>query len=526
MATMRPRPNRREADSGGDRQSRGLSQKEHEVMLDVRIDAAMICDGTGNPWYRGDIGVRDRRIATLGVVKERGRKKIIGSGLVVCPGFVDVHTHADHIVERPTADNMLRQGVTTVVSGNCGGSGFPIKDTLDRVEAARPAINYATLLGHATIRRRVMGMAGRKPTRKELSEMCRLAEQAMREGAVGMSTGLFYVPGAYAKLDEFVEISKAIAAHGGVYATHKRSAGGKMFDAIREAATIGKRAGISIEISHLKVLHKRGRTRKSRVDEAIAVVARYREDGIDVTYDLHPYPATFTSLAAVAIPPWVSTDGKLKERLRNASIRKRIRGDVASNIAWIGGADRITIARFAPDTSAEGKSLADAARRRRRDPVATAMDMIVEGSPSCVFHALRPADVSKIICSANAMIASDGGIVPTRTGVVHPRNYGTFPRVLREYVRESKLMSLEEAVRKMTSLPARKFGIRDRGVLAVGMKADVVLFDPKTVGEKATFDNPHAFPVGIKHVIVNGSVAWNGRSISRRRAGESIRHCS
>jgi N-acyl-D-amino-acid deacylase len=493
-------------------------------MLDVRIDDAKICDGTGNPWYRGDIGIADGRIAAIGVVGERARTIINAQRLAASPGFVDVHTHADAIIQRPQADNMLRQGVTTVVSGNCGGSGFPIKDTLDRVEAVRPAINYATLVGHGAIRRTVMGTANRKPTGRELAEMCLLADQAMREGAVGMSTGLFYVPGAYAKAPEIVEIAKAIAAHGGIYASHVRSAAGGVFEAIREAASIGKRAGISVEIAHMKVLHRRGHTKKSRAAEAVAAIARHREEGVDITYDLYPYTASSTSLAAVAIPPWVSKDGKLTERLQDGAIRRKIRAEAAGNIAWVGGAPNITIARFAPDKSLEGTSLADVARKRKRDVVTTAMDMIVEGEPGCLFHAMRPEDVATILRSENAMIASDGGIVPSRTGVVHPRNYGTFPRVLREYVRETGLLRLEEAVRKMTSLPARKYGMRDRGMLAVGMKADIVLFDPKTIGDRATFDSPHTFPVGIRHVIVNGQVEWNGRSLSRRRAGEVIRH--
>jgi len=492
-------------------------------MLDILIEGAKICDGTGNPWYRAEVGIKEDRIAAIGVLKERARKKIAAGGLVLCPGFVDVHTHADGILECPTADNMLRQGVTTVISGNCGGSGFPIREVLDKVEAVRPAINYATLVGHGTIRRRVMETADRKPNRKELAEMRRLAEQAMREGAVGMSTGLFYVPGAYAELDELVEVSKVVAAHGGVYASHKRSAGGKMFEAIREAATIGKKANIPIEISHLKVLHKRGRTKKDRADEALAAIVQYREEGVDVTYDLHPYPATFTSLAAVVIPPWCCKDGKLKERLQDDAIRKQIRDDVAGNIGWIGGGGKITIATFPPDASVEGKSLAEVARLRKRNVVTTAMDMIVEGGPSCIFHALRPGDVRKIVCSDYAMIASDGGIVASREGVVHPRNYGTFPRILREYVREGKLMRLEEAVRKMTSLPARKFGILDRGLIAVGMKADLVLFDPETVADRATFEEPHAFPVGIATVIVNGGIAWNGTTISKQRTGQVIR---
>ena len=492
-------------------------------MLDILIRNARICDGTGNPWYRGDVGLKDDRIVIIGTVTEKAQSEILADGLILCPGFIDVHTHSDGIIDTPSADNVLRQGVTTVVSGNCGGSGFPVREMLDKVEAAGPAINYATLVGHGTLRRRAMGMASRKPTSQELDEMRGLAEQAMREGAVGISTGLFYVPGAYAEVDELAQVSEVIAAHGGVYASHKRSAGGRIFEAIQEAAAVGQKANIPIEISHLKILHKRGRTKKDRVDEAIAAIARYREEGIDITYDLHPYPATFTSLSAVVIPPWVSKDGMLKERLQNRAIRREIRDEVASNIGWIGGGDKITIARFSADPSVDGTTLGDVARARRRSVANTAMDMIVEGSPSCIFHALRSEDVRKIICSENAMIASDGGVVPSRDGVVHPRNYGTFPRVLREYVREQNLMSFEEAVRKMTSLPARKFGLPDRGHIALGMKADLVLFDPETVADRATFEAPHAFPTGISHVLVNGSIAWDGEKISERRTGQVIR---
>ncbi len=492
-------------------------------MLDILIDGARVYDGTGNPWYVAGVGIRSGRIAAIGTLRERARKKINGAGLALCPGFVDVHTHAEGIVECPAAGNVLRQGVTTVVAGNCGGSGFPIRKFLDKVEAAGPAVNFATLVGHGTIRARVMAMAQRKPTRKELVQMRRLAERAMREGALGMSTGLFYVPGAYAAVGERVELSKVSSAHGGLYASHKRSAGGKLFEALAEAATIGRKADIPIEISHLKVLHKRGRTRRSRAEDALAAITRHRQDGVEMTCDVHPYPATYTGLSSVTIPPWVSKDGRLKERLQDGAVRRRIRDEVAGKIAWIGGAGKFTIASFSPDRSLEGKSLAEIARLRKRSAVATAMDLIVEGRPSCVFHALRPEDVRRVVTSEHSMIASDGGVVPSRKGVVHPRNYGTFPLVLGQYVRERKLMSLEEAVRKMTSLPARKFGIRDRGLIAPGMKADVVLFDPATVGAPATFEDPHQFPVGIKRVIVNGHVAWNGRSLSRKRAGEVIR---
>jgi len=363
-------------------------------VLDLLIRDATVCDGTGNPWYRADIGVKGDRIAALGVVSDKARKTIRARGQIVCPGFVDVHTHTDGIAECPSAANMLRQGITTVISGNCGSSALPVKALLDKVAASRPAINFATLVGHGTVRSRAMGgPMQRRPTRAELKQMCRLTERAMRDGAVGMSTGLFYVPGAYAKLDEIVGVSKVVSAHGGVYASHKRSAGGKLFEALKEAATIGKKTGIPVEISHLKVLHKKGRTRKDRVAEALAAIARYREQGVDMTCDLHPYTATCTSLSAVAIPPWVSKGGMLKAHLRTRAVRRRIRSAVASNIAWIGGPEKIAIASFKADPSLNGGTLAGAARARKQDPVEAAMDLVVEGSPTCLFHALRQDDV-------------------------------------------------------------------------------------------------------------------------------------
>ncbi len=492
-------------------------------MLDLLIKDARVHDGTGNPWYDADVGVKNGRIAAIGRVCEKARQVMSGRGLSLCPGFIDIHTHADGIVERPAAENVLRQGVTTVVSGNCGGSKLPIGPWLDKVEAAQPGINYATLVGHGTIRTKAMGTAQRKPTKSELAQMRRLAARAMRDGAAGISTGLFYVPGSYADVAEIAEVSKAAGDVGGVYATHARSAGGGVFDAIDEAAAIGKRAGTPVQVSHLKVLHRRGHTRRDRAEEVIAAIARHRDNGVDLTYDVYPYAASCTSLSAVAVPPWVSKDGKLKERLQDAGVRKQIRDDVSGRIAWMAGADRIVIIRFSPDKSLEGQSLGYIARQRKQNVVAAAMDLIVEGGPSCIFHSFRPEDVDQFVCSPYSTIASDGGVVVSRRRLVHPRHYGTFPRVLGDYARDRKLLSFEDAVRKMTSLPARKFGLTDRGLIAVGMKADLVLVDPQTVADRATFDESHTFPDGIKRVIVNGHVAWNGRSLSRQRAGEVIR---
>jgi N-acyl-D-amino-acid deacylase len=492
-------------------------------MLDLLIQDAAVHDGTGSPWYRASVGIKGDRIASIGGPKAKARKTLRGAGLALCPGFVDVHAHADDIVKSPTAANLLGQGITTVVSGNCGGSALPVGTWLKKVEAAGPAINYATLVGHGTVRRKVMGMAGRKPTRKELAAMSRLVERAMRDGALGISTGLFYVPGSYAEADELVALSKVVAAHGGLYASHKRSAGGKVFESLGEAAAIGRRAGLPIEISHLKVLHRRGRTRPDRIERVFNAIEGHRRDGVEVTFDIHPYEATNTGLAAVAIPPWVSQDGKLKERLQDNAFRRRIHDDVAGKIAWIGGPGKVVLCTFAPDRSLEGKTLAQVARARKRNAVDTAMDLIVEGAPTGMFHALRPADIRKVVAHELSMIATDGHVVMPDEAVAHPRNYGTFPRVLREYVRERKLLSLPDAVRKMTSLPARKFGIRGRGLVAVGAKADLVLFDPETVADRTTYEDPHRLPAGIEAVIVNGHVAVRKGRLSPAHAGQVVR---
>ena len=493
-------------------------------MLDLLIRNAQIVDGTGRPPYAGDIGIANGRITQIGAIAATAATTINACGRAACPGFIDGHTHTDGISESPGALNMLGQGVTTVVSGNCGSSRLPVGRALTAVEEAAPAINYATLVGHGTIRTQAMGgPAEREPSRDELTTMRRLTEQAMSEGALGLSSGLFYVPGAYAGGAELAAVSEIVAACGGVYATHKRSAGGQVFAALAETADVGRRTGVSVQVSHLKILHKSGRTRADRAEDVLAAIAGYRAEGIDITYDLHPFPATFTSLAAVVVPPWVSRDGRLIERLKAREIRERVRAETTSNIAWIGGGDRITITRFRPDPSLEGRTLADIAAARGRDETCTAMDLIVEGAPECIFHALRADDVATFICGPSAMVASDGGIVPTQCGVVHPRNYGTFPRVLREFVRERQAMTLETAVRKMTEMPARKFGIRERGTLTKGMRADLVVLDPDTIAEGATFDAPHEFAVGISHVLVNGRVAWDEQGPTQQRAGHVLR---
>ncbi len=499
-------------------------QRTKTEPADVLIEGARVCDGTGQPAFPANVAIRNGRIAAVSVSAcPPARQRLRANGLTVAPGFIDVHTHGDRIVEFPAAENLVRQGITTIVSGNCGSSCLPVAPFLDKVAAAEPALNYATLVGHGSLRRQVMGMAARAPSREELRAMCRLAARAMREGALGMSSGLFYVPGAWAGTDELVEISRAIAEAGGVYASHKRSAGGKVFEAVEEAVEIGRRASISVQISHLKTLHRRGRTRPDRMRELLALIRRCREEGVDVAFDIHPYPATFTSLAAVTIPEWVREGGRQAERLRDAAVRRRIRREVAGKIAWIGGADKIRVLAFEPDRKLRGLTLDVIAQRRKTNAVETAMDLVADGETLCTFHALRQTDTDRALTDELAMIASDGGVVSPKQAFAHPRNFGTFPLVLARYVRELGLLRLEDAVRKMTWTPARKFGLTGRGLVAEGMAADLVVFDSARIGSQADFARPRQAPSGIRWVFVNGRLAWGPRRSDRGRWGQVLR---
>ncbi len=494
-------------------------------MLDIIIKHGRIIDGTGSPWYQADIGIKNGVICSIGRIHDTAVKVISARHLTVAPGFIDIHTHSEKITSAPRAENFLRQGVTTVVSGNCGDSILPVRDHLDEVAKTGPGVNYATLAGHGAIRNLVMGCEYRAPDKKELSAMVSLAEKAMDEGALGISTGLIYVPGAYAGQDELLCISKSVAARGGVYATHARSAGGKLFDALEEAAFIGEKASIPVEISHLKVLHKTGRTNRDRADKILEAVEKYRQAGIDLSFDVHPYPATYTTLASVIIPSSASADGKLRQRLGGKAFRDEIAGDVAKNIAWMGGPEKIIITGDEHKLKAEPVTLGRIAESSKKNYVQTAMDLIEQGNPRAVFHALREEDVKQIILSPSAMFASDGGIRHKKE-FVHPRYYGTFPRIIREYVREQKLLRLEDAVMRMTSFPARKFNIPYRGLVQTGMRADIAVFDPGTFSDTATFTQPASYPVGLRWVLVNGKIAWNGRNVSKIRHGEIVKKIS
>ncbi len=486
----------------------------HVNDFDIIIRGGQIVDGTGSEAYRTDIGIKDGRIVEIGKLQDGKSGRIINAeGMTAAPGFIDIHTHTDHdILKNPSAENYIRQGVTTVVGGNCGGSPYPIGGFLKRVSSRGIALNFALLAGHNTIRREIMGMENRPLVIGELEKMKALLERAMKEGAFGLSTGLKYVPGAYASTDEVVELAKVAAKYGGFYATHMRDEGRGLIKAVREAIEIAKRAKIGVQISHHKLV---GKSMWNSSIKTLEMVDKAIDDGLDITLDQYPYTATSTNLT-VLFPSWALEGGqnRLKERLNNPRLRQKIKETVVDNILFDrggGDASRIVIVSCSAEGDLEGKSIAEITRMHGKQPTAenaaeTIMDLQYAGAASAIYHCLCEYDVEQIMKHPLVMHASDGSAVTFGQAKPHPRNYGTFPRVLARYVREKKMISLPEAVRKMTSLPASRLKLKDRGVLKKGMAADIVVFEPKSVADKATWQNPHQYAEGIPYVLVNGQL--------------------
>ena len=498
---------------------------------DVLIRNARVVDGTGNPWLGADVGVKGGRIVALGRLERATADRIIDAGgRVVTPGFIDVHTHVEGTVEKvPRGDNYLLDGVTTVVTGNCGSSVVKLADWFGKLEQLGLGLNLATLIGHNSVRSEVMGAANRAATREEIEKMQGLIEQAMREGAVGFSTGLIYIPGAYSNPDEVVALAKAAAKHGGVYASHMRDEGDKITEAIDEAVRVGREAGMRVQISHFKIDNRNlwGASVKS-----IAQVERYRSEGVDVVVDQYPYDRSSTNLG-ITLPSWALADGRVavRERLQSAETRARIKKEMLELLALKGHPDYsyATIAAFQADRALEGKTISEVNRLRGREPNAaqeaeTILELIEQGTPSMVYHSMSMDDVERILRYANTAVASDGGIREFGQGVPHPRSYGTNARVLAEFVRNRKVLTLEDAIRRMTSLPARTFGFRDRGLIREGFAADLLIFDPAKVRDKATYTEPHQYTEGIDYALVNGVVMVEEGKLTGKRGGRVIRH--
>ena len=498
---------------------------------DLVIRDARIVDGTGAPWYRGDIGIRgDTIVAVSSRIDPGGARTIDAAGKVVAPGFIDIHTHARRGIFRvPTADNYIRQGVTTVVEGPDGSSPVPLGPFLAKLDALEKSINIGSFIGQGSVRSEVIGSVDREATAEEIAKMQALVEQGMRDGAFGLSTGLFYVPGSFTPTDEVIELAKTAARFGGMHKSHQREESIRLLDSVRETIAIGERGGLPTQITHQKVI---GKAYWGRSADTLRLIDEARARGVDVTSDQYPYTASSTSVSSALLPAWALEGGRQAQeaRLKDPATRAKIRAEtiVAIRDARGGGDPKnVQFASCGFDTSLAGKTLADLTTRRGLEPTIenaadTTLWLVEQGGCQGIFHAMSDDDVERILRHPTTMVASDGAVVVFGQANPHPRSYGTFARVLGMYVRERGTLTLEEAIRKMSSFPAARLRITDRGLLRPGMKADIVIFDPATVRDTATFEKPHSYAEGFSHVLVNGDVVFENGAMTEARPGKVL----
>ena len=499
---------------------------------DLLVAGGTVVDGTGAPRYRADVAVRGDRIVRVSrapIARERARQTIDAAGLVVAPGFVDLHAHLDPLLAMPDAESALRQGVTTALGGPDGGSPWPLGAYLDSAAALGVGINVAFLAGHNTIREAVMGRDDRAPTPSELERMRGMVARAMGEGAFGLSTGLRYLPGTFARTDEVVALARAAADSEGIYTSHLREEGLGLFEGVAEAIEIGRGARIPVVLTHHKAVGQKMWGASART---LLMVDSARRAGVDVMIDQYPYTATHTGIA-VLIPTWALAggDSAFERRVRDPALRDSVkRGIVFNLLNDRGGGDlrRVQFSRVRWQPELEGKTLHDWAAMRGVPPThESGAELVIEaqlrGGANAIYHVLDEGDVERIMRHPQTMVASDGRLSRPGDGHPHPRAYGTFPRVLARYVRERGVLTLEQAVHKMTAQPAGRLGLRDRGRVAEGAYADLVVIDPARVRDAATFDRPHQYAEGIPHVVVNGVVAVRDGRPASVRAGRVLR---
>jgi N-acyl-D-amino-acid deacylase len=509
-----------------------LFVSSYAANYDAAIRHGRVVDGTGNPAYLADIAVRDGRIVAIGRLPSTAKAnvEIDARGMAVTPGFIDVHTHADDIVDLPEAQNFLHMGVTTVVVGNCGASKLDVGQFFRDIAEKPIAVNVATLIGHNTVREKAMGGEfDRAPTAGELTAMEEFVRQGMKDGAVGLSTGLIYLPGVFSKTDEIVALAKIAGDYDGIYASHMRHEDMRIFGALEEVFQVARQAHIRAEVSHIKLSGERA---WGQTEKVLGVIEKARSEGLDITCDLYAYTASSTGLRQT-IPDWAFEGGRshFLAILKSTTEKGRLVEDMKAQLRERGRDDYAyaVVASNERDSALNGLNVVQAAKKLRGsdsldDQIETIFVIEEAGPADAIFHGINEEDMRAFLCYPNTMIASDSGVRKLGQGMPHPRGYGNNARVLGHYVRELKVLRLEDVVRKMTSLPAQTFRLKQRGRLEEGFWADLVVFDPQKVSDQATFAEPHHYAVGIEHVLVNGVAVISAGEYTGAKPGQGLRH--
>ena len=494
-------------------------------MFDLLIQNGTIIDGTGADGRTADVAVNRDRVAAIGDLgRADARERIDASGHVVCPGFVDTHNHADSsgrygVLNIPHADNLVRQGITTIVGAHCGGSGFPIGEHLAKIEQRRFHSNMATLVGYSTVKGRARpGKPAGNPTDDEMAEIEKLLHQAMDEGALGMTTGPIGQPQSVFSTEEFITVSKVVAQYGGVYDSHIRGEGewGRHLEAIEEVVTIAREAGISAQISHIKLW---GRKAWGDTDKVLAILDAAHAEGLRVNADQYPYHGGYRGISGLVFALRKDyTNEQLFGDKKDVALR-----EIEDQLHQLGGPQNVLLCPYDGDPELNGKSLKDVADARGADYAECAWELCKRGELSACWLAMREEEVRTFMKCPHAMVGTDAHLRELTDGYCHPRNYGTYPRILGHYVREEKVLTLPEAIHKMTQMPAEKYNVRHRGVIRVGHFADLVVFDPSTAIDRATWENPHQYPDGIEYVMVNGRFAVRGGATTDECPGRVAR---
>ena len=492
------------------------------------IKNGIIYDGSSSDPFISDIGIKSGKIMTMGDLSDASAEKIIDAeGLAVSPGFIDMHTHLEPIMEMPLAESLVRQGVTLALGGPDGGGPWPYGEYLDSLSKMSLGINVAYLVGHNTLRKEVMGMEDREPTSEELEVLKNFVKTAMEEGAFGISTGLKYLPGTFSKLDEIIALSKVSGEMGGIYTSHLREEGIGLIEAVQEAIVISKEANIPVVLTHHKAI---GVSMWGASTKTLALVDSARNVGLDIMMDQYPYAASHTGIS-VLIPSWALEGDKFPERVLDPILRDSIKAGIVFNIVNDrGGSDlrRIQFSRVEWKKELEGKTMHDWAILEGLEPtVENGAELTIRaqlnGGTGTIYHAMDEKDVENIMRHPMTMIGSDGRLSQPGDGHPHPRAYGTFPRILGVYVREKKVLSLQVAIHKMTGLSAARLGLKDRGLIKEGYVADLTIFNPATIIDNSTFTDPHQYPDGIPYVLIGGKFAVENGVFLKAGVGKVIR---